>query len=57
MKNSKFCSTPPLVENDVTINDPYENSNIFNTYFASKATVPNHHDPPRKWNKLKMYHC
>ena len=45
MKNNKFSSTPPLVENDNVVNDPYEKSNIFNTFFASKSTVPNHNDP------------
>ena len=45
MKNNKFSSTPPLVEDDKVINDPYEKSNIFNTFFASKSTVPNHNDP------------
>ena len=45
MKSNKFCNTtPPLVENDVTVNDPHEKSNIFNTFFASKATVPNYND-------------
>ena len=45
MKNSKFCSTPPLVENDKVIDDPYEKSNIFNTFFASNSSVPNFNDP------------
>ena len=45
MKNNKFCNTPPLVENDTVVNDSYEKSNIFNTFFASKSTVPNPNDP------------
>ena len=45
MKNNKFCSTPPLVENDIVINDPEEKSNIFNTFFSSKSSVPNPNDP------------
>ena len=45
MKNNKFSNTPPLVENDKVINDPYEKSNIFNTFFASKSSVPEHNDP------------
>ena len=45
MKSNKFFNSPPLVENDITINDPHEKSNIFNTFFASKSTVPNHNDP------------
>ena len=45
MKNNKFSNTPPLVENDKVINDPYEKSNIFNTFFASKSSVPEHYDP------------
>ena len=45
MKNNKFSNTPPLVENDKVINDPYEKSNIFNTFLASKSSVPEHNDP------------
>ena len=30
MKNNKFSNIPPLVENNVTVNDPSEQSNIFN---------------------------
>ena len=45
MKNNKFSDTPPLVENDKVINDPYEKSNIFNTFFASKSSVPDPKDP------------
>ena len=36
MKNDKFCNTPPLVENDVTINDPLQKANIFNAFFCIK---------------------
>ena len=39
MKNSKFSTIPPLVENDETINDPLQKSNILNSFFASKSTV------------------
>ena len=39
MKNSKHCQTPPLVEGDKTINEAKEKANIFNDFFASKATV------------------
>ena len=45
MKSNKFCTTPPLVENNETINDPHQKSNIFNTFCASKSTVPNFNDP------------
>ena len=41
MKNGKFSNTPPLVENDITIEDPLQKSNIFNTFFASLSTVQN----------------
>ena len=34
-----------MVENDTVVNDSYEKSNIFNTFFASKSTVPNPNDP------------
>ena len=39
MKNNKFSSTPPLVENNKIVNDPAEKCEIFNTFFASKSTV------------------
>ena len=45
MKNSKFVNVPPLIENNVTIQDPTEQSNIFNTYFTSKSQVENPDDP------------
>ena len=45
MKNSKFSHIPPLVENDITVQDPLQQSNIFNEFFASKSTVPNFNDP------------
>ena len=44
MKNNKCSSTPPLVDDDRVVNDPYEKSNIFNSFFASKSSVPNHND-------------
>jgi hypothetical protein len=44
MKNNKFSTIPPLVENDITVQDPLQKSNIFNTFFASKSTVPNFQD-------------
>ena len=44
MKNNKFSNIPPLVENNVTVNDPSEQSNIFNQFFASKSKVPNAND-------------
>ena len=45
MKNNKFASSPPLVENDIVINDPEEKSNIFNIFFSSKSSVLNPNDP------------
>ena len=45
MKNNKFSTIPPLVENESTIQDPLEQSNIFNKYFSSKSTVQNPDDP------------
>jgi hypothetical protein len=53
MKSNKFCNTSPLVENDSTINDPHEKSNIFNTFFASKSTVPNPNDPAPHLDKIE----
>ena len=45
MKNNKFSNIPPLVENNVTVQDPLEQSNIFNKFFASKSTVQDPNDP------------
>ena len=45
MKNNKFSNIPPLVENNVTIQDPLDQSNIFNKFFASKSTVHDPNDP------------
>ena len=45
MKNNKFSSIPPLVENNVTVQDPLEQSNIFNKHFASRSTVKDPNDP------------
>ena len=52
MKNNKFSNIPPLVENNITVQDPLDQSNIFNKHFAAKSTVHNSDDPvpnlPRK---------
>ena len=53
MQSNKFCTTPPLVENNETINDPHQKSNIFNTFFASKSTVPNFNDPAPHLEKIE----
>ena len=45
MKNNKFSAVPPLVENDITVQDPLEQSNIFNSFFASKSSVNDPNDP------------
>ena len=45
MKNFKFSTIQPLVENDITVQDPLEKSNIFNKFFASKSTLSNPNDP------------
>ena len=45
MKNNKFTNVPPLVENNSTIQNPLEKSNIFNQFFASKSTVKDPNDP------------
>ena len=38
-------NVPPLVENNCTVQDPVQKSNIFNEFFASKSSVRNHNDP------------
>ena len=44
-QRNKLSNIPPLVENNVTVQDPLHQSNIFNKFFASKATVNNPNDP------------
>ena len=46
MKNNKFLPTPPLLENNVTINEPQQKSELFNTFFASKSNVQGANDNP-----------
>ena len=45
MKNNKFTSIPPLKENDLIVQDPFQKSSIFNDFFASKSSVKNSDDP------------
>ena len=45
MKNNKFTNVPPLVDNNITVQDPTKQSNIFNNFFASKSTVNDMDDP------------
>ena len=46
MNSQKFSTIPPLIENNKTVNDPGEKSNIFNNHFSSKSTVLNSEDVP-----------
>ena len=45
MKNNKFMNVPPLIENNCTVQDPVQKSNLFNDFFASKSSVNNPNDP------------
>ena len=45
MKNSKFSTIPPLVENDTTFHLPAEKSNVLNKFLASKSIVSCPNDP------------
>ena len=56
MKNNKFSNVPTLVVNDVTVQDPLQQSNIFNDFFASKSSVMNSNDPPPIYNAKKVSH-
>ena len=53
MKNNKFSPTPPLVENDQPINEPKQKSEIFNTLFASKASVKDAFEEPPILQRLQ----
>ena len=45
MKNNKFSNLPTIVENNITVQDPLNQSNIFNKHFAAKSSVHNSDDP------------
>ena len=46
LNNQKFSAIPPLLENGTTVNDPKQQSNLLNNFFASKSTVPGSHEEP-----------
>ena len=48
MNNNKISSIPALIENNKTVTDNQEKSNLLNNHFSAKATVPNPNDqvPP-----------
>ena len=52
MKNNKFTPTPPLVEENETINDPKQKSEIFNAFFSSKSYLKGYQDEPPNLQKL-----
>ena len=54
LKNNKSSSVPPLIENDKTITDPKQKSDILNEFFSSKATVPGNDDAPPALNKIPV---
>ena len=53
MKNIKYSPTPPIAENDQTINEPKQKREIFNTFFASKSTVNGAADDPPLLQRLQ----
>ena len=52
MKNQKFSTVPNLVENENTIVDSLEKSNLLNSFFASKSSVPCPNDPVPSLEKI-----
>ena len=48
MRTQKVSSVPPIIENGEIITDSQEKANIFNNFFAQKATVDGNDDqvPP-----------
>ena len=48
MRTQKVSSVPPIIENGENITDSQEKANIFNNFFAEKATVSGNNDqvPP-----------
>ena len=57
MKNSKFSAIPPLVENEVPIQDSLTKSNLLNSFFASKANVHCPDDPVPSLDKFLGISC
>ena len=56
MKNCKSSTIPPLLDNGKVINDPKQQSDIFNDLFASKATVLGNNDPVPNLNPNDNIH-
>ena len=45
MKNNKVSEIPPIIDGDKVVTDAKSKSDIFNTFFAEKATVSGADDP------------
>ena len=54
MRNLKISSIPPLIDNNTTITDPKQKSNLLKKHFASKSNVPNSDDPPPILHKFDV---
>ena len=55
MKSQKISTIPPLIENNQTITDSKQKSDLLNKHFANKSTLPGQHDQPHilgKFNTL-----
>ena len=46
MKSQKILTIPPLIENNQTITDSKQKSDLLNKHFANKSTLPGQHDQP-----------
>ena len=51
-RTTKNCVIPPLIEDGKVVNDPQEQAQIFNKFFAGKSTVINPGDTPPSIDKL-----
>ena len=54
MKNQKVSSIPSLIDNNKTVTDSKQKSDLLNRHFASKSTVPNPNDVPPQLNKFDL---
>ena len=52
LRKFKSSTIPPLIENDRTVTDSKEKSDILNNHFADKASVDGHTDTPPKLDKI-----
>ena len=54
IKSQKVSSIPPLIENNKTIANPKQRSELLNKHFANKSTLPGLTDAPPILDKIEV---